>query len=72
MEKPVFLPKNTFIFFLVIKLVYVAKLLYHLYNKKSGVFHFVQKFHEITIALIHSSEKIKPALSIKAGLYCFI
>lgn len=51
---------------------FYTKILYHLYNKKSGVFYFVQKFHEITIALSHSSEKIKPALSIKAGLYCFI
>jgi len=60
-------------FLLVIKLVYVAKILYLLYNKKSSIFYFVQQFHKITIALIHSSEKkIKPALSIKAGLYCFI
>jgi len=44
-------------FLLVIKLVYAAKILYLLYNKKSGVFYFVQRFHEITIALIHSSEK---------------
>lgn len=51
---------------------FYTKILYHLYNKNPVFFNFVQKFHEITIALIHSFEKIKPALSIKAGLYCFI
>ncbi len=48
---------------LVIKLVYVAKILYLLYNKKSSIFYFVQQFHKITIALIHSSEK-------KSSLLC--
>ena len=36
---------------------FYTKKLYHLYNKNPVFFHFVQKFHEITIALIHSSEK---------------
>ena len=42
-EKPVFLHKNTSVFLLVIKLVYVAKILYHLYNKNPVFFSFCAK-----------------------------